>query len=136
MSLFTSGARGGDLRALVGVLRHLAALNTSASSNATRSAGSGSASGSMEDVVVGSSSESDADDFLVSNYGDESAAASSDADLMYRRTQGSCAYYPVSASGCRAPRSCFDCLNYDVAPERAVRPFCPAYYHCTLLWLD
>lgn len=118
----SSADGGGDRRARQGAPRGLAALNASAASSTTHgsSSGSGSGSGSVGDAVVGSSSTSAS---LASKYGDESSSASSDADLMYRRTQGSCAYYPVNSSGCRAPRSCFDCLNYDVAPDRAVRPF-------------
>lgn len=93
------------------------------------------ASASAGDVVVGASNSTTAAANATavpsvknatsatnsSDYGEDSASASSDADVMYRRTQGSCAYYPVSTAGCRAPRSCYDCLNYDVAPERSVR---------------
>ncbi|GMF18876.1 unnamed protein product [Phytophthora lilii] len=35
------------------------------------------------------------------------------------RTQGTCSYYPPDEGGCRAPRSCYDCLNakLDQEPE-------------------
>ncbi|EEY58588.1 uncharacterized protein PITG_10679 [Phytophthora infestans T30-4] len=33
------------------------------------------------------------------------------------RTQGTCSYYPADLGGCRAPRSCFDCLNSELEKE-------------------
>lgn len=129
----------------------LASSSASASSATSSSGSAGSSaagSASMADAVVGSSSSTPTptptatptatpswnssavnasssanatadDDAFTSAYGSESG--SSYASLMYRRTEGSCAFYPVDDAGCRAPRSCFDCLNYNVAPERAVR---------------
>ncbi|KAL3666407.1 hypothetical protein V7S43_008658 [Phytophthora oleae] len=33
------------------------------------------------------------------------------------RRQGTCSYYPTDAGGCRAPRSCYDCLNAELEKE-------------------
>ncbi|KAG7384974.1 hypothetical protein PHYPSEUDO_002056 [Phytophthora pseudosyringae] len=33
------------------------------------------------------------------------------------RTQGTCSYYPTDTGGCRAPRSCYDCLNAALEKE-------------------
>ncbi|KAG3100661.1 hypothetical protein PI124_g15054 [Phytophthora idaei] len=33
------------------------------------------------------------------------------------RRRGTCSYYPADISGCRAPRSCYDCLNSELEKE-------------------
>ncbi|GMF41415.1 unnamed protein product [Phytophthora fragariaefolia] len=33
------------------------------------------------------------------------------------KTQGTCSYYPPDDVGCRAPRSCYDCLNVELVKE-------------------
>ncbi|ETP42287.1 hypothetical protein F442_10807 [Phytophthora nicotianae P10297] len=33
------------------------------------------------------------------------------------RTQGTCSYYPADIGGCRAPRTCYDCLNSELEKE-------------------
>ncbi|KAG6604661.1 uncharacterized protein IUM83_19210 [Phytophthora cinnamomi] len=33
------------------------------------------------------------------------------------KTQGTCSYYPPDEGGCRAPRTCYDCLNADLDRE-------------------
>jgi hypothetical protein len=54
-----------------------------------------------------------------------SSSSSSDADdgsLGEFKAGGTCSYYaPNSENGCSMPRQCFDCLNFQVATETAVR---------------
>ncbi|KAH7465929.1 hypothetical protein PRNP1_012436 [Phytophthora ramorum] len=45
------------------------------------------------------------------------AEASPNAAQLNDKTQGTCSFYPPDAGGCRAPRSCYDCLNTQLDQE-------------------